>query len=731
MVFDNISFVKADTSFQREFAKSNLAPQFRKRFYVEDIQDAKLYVCGLGYGYYYLNGKPVTADLFTAPVSDYNKTLWYNVYDVTDLMKTGENVMAVWCGNGWYNEAIPTIWEFELASWRDMPKFILRLDINGETVLTSDDSWKCNKDSAVWFNQLRSGEYFDARKYEAAWAELDFDDSSWDYAVQDLTPPAGQFRKCKCEPIREFEIYHPIQTTKVSENKYLFDLGQNISGYIRLTVTGVEGQLLTIRYTEQVNEDNSIKWNRMDDYYKYSDFMTDRFVCSGKRMTWSPKFTYHGFRYIEIEGLTSVEDVEVCGVFVHQAVEKRTDFRCSDELLNKLFRAGQYSVYSNMFYLMSDCPTREKLGWCNDAQSSMDQILTNFKAERVMEKWLYDIYDAMKDSGALPGFVPTGGWGYEWGNGPVSDGVLFEIPYRVYLHTGNTAPLTESLPYFDRYLAHLTDRADEDGFVRFGLPDWAKPGFIDMEVPDVPLELTNAVLIYQFYEIAALAAKLAGKDQKQYLDGAKTQKELIMSTYLAEDGRCTVHKQTAVAMLICYDLYEQMEPLKVQLKQLVEDAEYHHDCGMVGLKRLMLALNKCGLQEYAYRVLTVKGRPGYREWIEQGATTLWEYWDWHLHRDSKNHHMYSDFMGWMVKTILGICPDPENPGFQRVSVDPYYFEQLQYAEGSCQTCGGTIGVSWKKNGTAVSLEIQVPEGMVVTHKGAVLPAGKHVFTETA
>ncbi len=730
MVFDNISFVKANFPFEKEYAKENHAPQFRKKFRIHKLGAAKLYVCGLGYGYYYINGQPVTADLFTAPMSDYNKTLWYNTYDVTPLLKEGENVIAVWCGNGWYNEAIPTIWEYERATWRDNPKFILRLTVDGETVASSGDGWKCNNDSAIWYNHLRSGEYFDARKYDPEWTVLDFDDSGWEAAIQDPTPPTGIFRECKCEPIREFEAYYPVKTVKVNENKFLFDLGQNFSGYIRLTIAGEEGQLLTIRYTEQVNDDYSIKWNLMDDYYKYSDFMTDRFICSGKRMTWSPRFTYHGFRYIEIEGLTSVEDVEVCGVFVHQAVEKRTEFRCSEELLNKLFRAGQYSVFSNMFYLMHDCPTREKLGWANDAQNTMDQILTNFKAEHVMEKWLYDVYDSMKEDGDMPGFMPTGGWGYEWGNGPVSDGLLFELPYRVCVHSGNTAPLVESIPYFDRYLAHLKARANDDGFVRFGLPDWAKPGFVFMGSPDVPLEFVNAALIYEFNCTAAYAARIAGKDDSKYLEGAAFQKDLLMSTYLDENGRCNVHKQTAVAMLIYYGMYEQLEPLKAQLMELIEEAEFHHDCGMVGIKRLMLALNKCGLEEYAYRILTARGRPCHREWIEQDATTLWEYWDWHLHRDSKNHHMYSDFMGWIVKTILGIRTDESVPGFKKVTIDPYYFEQLDFAEGTCQTCGGTVAVSWKKENGVATLEITVPEGMEVTHKGAVVPAGKHIFTET-
>ena len=734
MVFDHISFIKPGVCFEREYKKHNYAPMFRKKFTVDSIGEGKLYVCGLGYAYYYMNGVAVSEDRFTAPVSDYNKTLWYNAYDVTDLLKEGENIIAVWCGNGWYNEEFKTSWDYDAAAWRDLPKFILRLDIDGQTVAVSDESWKCCLDSAVWFNALRSGEYFDARKFDPDWIKPEFDDRDWAQAITDPTPPSGVFRECKCEPIREFETYQPAQITRIGEGKYLFDLGQNISGYIRLAVAGQAGQLLTIRYAEQIKDDMSLQLNQMPEHYKDSmhEFQTDKFICSGEKMVWSPRFTYHGFRYIEIEGLTSLEDVEVCGVFVHQAVEKRSEFECSDEFLNQLFRAGQYSVYANMFYMLTDCPTREKLGWANDAQSSMEQIMTNFKAEKFFEKWLCDVYDAMDEHGALPGIIPTAGWGFAWGNGPVSDGLLFEMPYRIYLHTGNSQPLINSLPFFDRYLDYVRTREDTDGFVDFGLNDWARPGQSkECGAPEVPARFINALLIRNFCRIAALAAELSGKSKAGYLERAEKLKNLVMSVFLDANGRCRINKQTAVAMLIYYDVYEKLEPLKMQLQELVEAKDFHHDCGMVGLRRLYMALNKCGLEEYAYRIITAKGYPGYREWFDQGAVTLWETWDWQDHNDSKNHHMYSDFMSWMVKTILGIRQDKQVPGFQKISVDPYYFEHLTYAKGSCETAAGKIAVFWQKEGEQVRLEVDVPAGVTAFHGDTMLPQGRSVFIEPA
>ena len=224
-MFKNLHFIKPPIPLPANFTGRNFAPLFRKKFMLSEVKSAKLYVCGLGFGYYFLNGKAVSSDLFTAPVSNYNQTLWYNVYDVTELLKTGENCMAVWCGNGWYNEDFPSSWNYDKADWRDVPKFILRLDVDNKTVLHSDASWKCQPESAIWFNDLRSGEYFDACKYNENWVFTEYDDSSWQDVVLDEIPPQGIFRECKCEPIRECEVLEIKNVIQTDTKKYVFDFG--------------------------------------------------------------------------------------------------------------------------------------------------------------------------------------------------------------------------------------------------------------------------------------------------------------------------------------------------------------------------------------------------------------------------------------------------------------------------------------------------------------------------
>lgn len=724
MTFENINFIKPDVEFDKNDA--TYAPLFRKSFIIdEEIETATLYVCGLGYGYYYINGEEATEDVFTAPVSDYTKTLWYNRYDVSGQLFRGENIFAVELGNGWYNESLLTAWDYEVASWRDMPKFILKLEVNGKTVLVSDNTWKYTLQSPTIFNQLRQGEHYDSRLYIDGWKDLAFDDSAWDFARIDDTPPTGVLTECLCEPIREFENLAPVEITNLGEDKYLFDFGRNISGYCRLKVNQPAGDKLIMRHAEQIFEDNTLNLNDMDDtrFYRSNIFQVNEFICCGKEFVWTPKFSYHGFRYVLIEGLKEANKDTLTAIFVHQAVNTRSAFKCSDENLNKLFLLGQRATLSNMFYAPTDCPTREKLGWMNDAQSSIEQFLIDFELEHVLEKWWVDICDSQRDDGMIPGIVPTAGWGYAWGNGPVSEGTLFEIPYRIYRHTGDSSLLIKGIPFFKKSIDCWNNQKDENGEITYGLADWAAPRG-DEDVVDA--KFINRVLKVKCMRIWALAAELAGEDASPINAEIDTDIAEIKRIYINEDGTCTWHKQTAVALLIYFGIYDELEPLKNQLMTLVQEFDFHHDCGMVGMRYLYTALNLCGLSDYAFKIITANGFPSYNYWLEDGATTLYERWN---KKESKNHHMYSYFMAWLMHTVLGIESDEKNPGFAKIDVHPEFFDGLDFAEGYCETVRGKIAVSWKRENGKVNLTIDVPPAMDAYYKGAKLETGINTFTE--
>lgn len=727
-IFQNAFFIKPNIPFDPRYRGENPAPMFRKTFTVDKVENAVLSICGLGIAYCRLNGKQVSPDLFCAPVSNYDKTLWYVQYDVTSLLCEGRNTIAIICGNGWFNEEFSSAWDFDKASWRDLPKCILQLDISDETVLVTDGTWKCEPHSAITFNALRSGEYFDATRYDERWSRPDFDDSAWGYAVADVRPPRGVFRRCECEPIREHEVYPAKLIRRLGENRFLFDIGQNISGYVRLTVKGERGRELTIRYFESLHPDGTPDFDGVTRFFPESPIQTDRLICSGKELCWSPRFTYHGFRYIEISGIDSENDISVAGVFVHQAIRAKTTFSCSSDFLNGLFHAGQMSTLSNMFYLVSDCPTREKLGWLNDAHMSCEQLLTDFHAEKLLEKWMVDIRDSMRENGAVSCIVPTAVWGYEWGSGPLSDGALFELPYRLWLHSGDGTELIKTLPYFERYLDFLKTKEDETGQVHFGLGDWATAG----ERSDVPVSFVNDALIYKFENITAIAAELAGKakERDRHLASAQDRKRQIVARWLDGDGRAVISKMTLPAVLLTYGIWTDRKALEHQLTELVEENGCRHDCGLLGLRCLYEALELCGRDELAYRIIAAEGYPSYRQWFSMGATTLWEHWRRELPKGdyiSKNHHMYSDVISYLIKSTLGIRHDRSDSKKPELCIRPYFWSELDFARGTYEADDGVITVDWHRQNDGIILEIAITGSLRACYQDNILENGTHIF----
>ena len=710
MAFEKAVFIKPDIPFIRTHEPTNPAPLLRRRFTLGAFRRAELAVCALGYGEFYLNGQPVTRDKFIAPVSDYTKTLWYTTYDVTDLLVQGENVFAAVLGNGWYNEPFKSSWNYDTAPWRDLPKLLMELRVDGAVAVATGEGWRCMPESAIVYNELRSGEHFDARRHLEGWNTLGFDDSGWAAAAIDQTPPTGALRECLCPPIREKAVYPARAVRRTGEGRWVFDLGQNISGYVRLNVTQPAGTELVIRYTEEINEDGSLKLNRMFEHYKESAFMTDRFISDGRHWVWSPRFAYHGFRYVEISGFVGVPSTDtVSGVFVHQDVAPLSGFSCSNPDITRLFEIGQLATLCNLMYMPTDCPTREKLGWANDAQASCEQMLLNFDTVDFFRKWLQDIFDAMREDGALPGIIPTSGWGFEWGNGPVSDGILFEVAHQLYRFTGDRQPLVDALPFFRRYLDYLDTRIESDGLIHFGLDDWAPP------TPDMksktPATFINAVFRIKFLRIAALAAELAGETGDGFAEKTAAAISDFQRRFLDADGSCRIQTMTAAAMVIAHELYTDFGAVKKQLMAFVEEYDFHHDCGMVGLPRLYPALDACGLSDWALRILSARGYPSYVRWLDQGATTLWETWQC---QDSHNHHMYSSFMAWLMKTPVGIQLSYPEGGELSAIIQPVFLEGLDWVKAHRDTPKGRIDVSWVRDGSSVRLYVATPPTMPVT-----------------
>jgi len=724
-------FIRHPDPFDPTFQTDKPAPLFRRHFTAGDnLMEARLRVCALGLGVLYLNGQLLTEDLFLSPVSDYRKTLWYSEYDVTDRIRNGTNVAAAAIGNGFFNESIHTAWNFQEASWRNSPMLLFELTLfyedHTETV-RADSEWLCMKENSPYrFNEFRYGEVYDARMH-TDWMMPEYDDSRWEHVVP-AAAPDGELRLCPAPPIREDRAYECIRVTRNKDGAYVFDFGQNMSGYVRIRTHQPAGTRLHIVYAEQLEADGTRRDNNMTRCYKDGETQTSTLICGDAPIVWSPSFSYYGFRYAIVDGFASEPAPgDLQGIFIHQDVLRLGNFSCSDNTLNKLFRFSALSTLSNLFNMPTDCPTREKLGWCNDAQASAEQMLQNFDMIGFYEKWMQDLLDAQLPNGDLPGIVPTSGWGYHWGNGPTSTGVLFEIPYRVYQYTGSDYLLCFAYDAMIRHLAFYRDKIDpENGLYSYGLGDWAWP-LHRQAPPPTPLTFTTTLLLIKMLRIAALAADRCAKpqDSEKLLARARNLSEKVKQVYLEETGRCRVHEQTAVAMLIALGIYDRLAPLHAQLKETVEEENFHFRVGMLGMQYLLPALEICGLEEYGYRLLTAEGFPSYREWFSSDATTLYEKW---YDDESRNHHMYSCVIAWFYRRILGIRMETSVFTDHTVEISPCFLEKLRFARGIFRTAAGTISVSWEREENGVILlQLDIPASLHFTLNLPSIPASENTF----
>ena len=721
-LFGDAKYIKA-TERAPSFSFTDPIPFFRKEIYIDQtFSRAELSVQAPGFAKFYMNGNAVCDNIFISATSDYDKILWYHTYDVTALLKQGINVLGVIAGNGFFNESFQTGWDFDIAPWRDAPQFLLALRLDGKIVTVSDGSWKASREcSHITFSHLRSGEYADMRKYDTAWLTSDYDDSDWQSALVRTRPITAVFRPTVCQPVRECEYIPPVSIKRTADGAYVMDFGKTVSGYAEITFSEPRGTEISLYYAEELDQNDRPKHNDMDNkknYYKQTPFQLDRLIASGKTDTFKPSFSYYGFRYLRIEGL-SQPPRHIYAIFTHQDVERRSDFICGNDVLNYIYRAGIQSTYSNLFWCLTDCPTREKLGWTNDAQASMEQTLIDFDIVPLLEKWYEDIKASMFADGSLHGTVPSPDWPWGHACGPVCDCLLYEMPYRVYLYTGKTAMLLQGIPYFERYIAFLEKKIAEKH--EFILGDW-----MSSDAPNPKLkELIAKIYLLKAYDITAFAHKIANNDSSFWENKAAEHRQALASQYIDRNGECTVSMQTAIALLLHFRIGENRDALIRQILSVIENNGYQLRAGMVGFQYIYHVLSDIGRGDIAYRLLT-ETSPGYKTWSEYGETTLWEEWNGE-NRGSHNHHMYSGVISWFFRSLLGISPEEDAPAFEKLELKPVFIEELGYAKGSMDTVRGKIEAEWTSRGSQFVYTVTIPEGVFASFKGNILKTGCNIF----
>ena len=435
MIFST-NFISA--TLEKSTTKKNVsAPYLRRDFVLDKIPEkAEITVCGLGFYELFVNGTRLTRGHLSPYIVNPDEVLPYDTYDITSHLLYGENVIAFMLGNGMQNGFDGFIWDFDLARWNSAPKLAFALEMTTDgvtTVIEADSSVLCHP-SPIYFDGLRMGEKYDARREIPNWNKPGCDLSDWTPAIPVQTDRGECMLACNKPIVATYELT-PVSITK-EDDGYLYDFGYDCVGLTRLSIKGNYGQHIVIDHGELIRDgkfsQENIVFRQPGQIGEPKYTQRTEYIChGGDTETHIPSFTYYGFRYAKVTGITEEQATPelLTYVVMNTELNGRGDFKCSDEILNTLQEMTRRSTLGNFLHFPTDCPHREKNGWTADAALSTEQTIMNFDPEDNYLMWLKCICRAMDHRGALPGIVPTGGWGFAWGNGPAWDSVLIYLPY--------------------------------------------------------------------------------------------------------------------------------------------------------------------------------------------------------------------------------------------------------------------------------------------------------------
>jgi alpha-L-rhamnosidase len=714
------------------------APYIRKCFDVDFMPEkAEMLVCGLGLYEFYFNGKRLTNGRLAPYISNPNDILYYDRYDLSGKMVRGKNTIAFILGNGMQNAFGGDIWDFQLARWRSSPKLALRFIVegNGKKIeFEADESFK-TAPSPTYLDDLRIGDFYNANNEIDGWNLSDFDDCGWKNAIR-VDAPSGECRegvhshvidKREITPKRIFKggisrqpdcrESLPAPTVPDDEMRtdgYIYDFGENCAGRVRLKIKGKKGQKIILQFGEKL-WDNGIDLSNMTFLPRGLDHRCI-YICKGiGEETFEPMFSYFGFQYCLVIGIDETQATEdlLTYIVMHGDFEENCGFTCSDKMVNKLQQAVVRTDLANLLYFPTDCPHREKNGWTGDAQLSCEQFLMNLSVENTLREWLFNIRKAQDERGALPGIVPTGGWGFEWGNGPVWDAVLTELPYRIWQYRGDTEILEENAYSIFRYISYLTTRRDEKGLIHIGLGDWCPVG----DKVKSPLEFTDSATSMN---IALKAAKiftvinrpLWAQFANNFADEMRTaiRENLIDMKTLTVAGNC----QTSQSLALYCGIFNDDEKQKAfdVLLSLIHAADDSIDVGFIGTRVIIHVLSEFGYDDLALHMITKPEYPSWGNWIARGANTLWEnFCEEPENGWSNNHHAFGDISAWFIKNLAGIIPNPECTDENYLIISPAFVEALSFVDGWYKSPCGKVSVRWDKTEKGITLKITVPDGI--------------------
>jgi alpha-L-rhamnosidase len=687
------------------------------------VQSARLYVTALGSYRVFLNGSRVGADVLTPDFTDYRKRVLYQAYDVTNLLVSGNNVIGALLGDGWYGSGLTWV---GMHFFPPPNRFVAQLELDysdgSRATVVTDGSWKATA-SPILRSDIYAGEVYDARLEQAGWEKTGFDDSKWEPAAVAETP-AITLSSQIAAPARVIAKLNPKGVTPISNGAYIFDMGQNMVGWATLKVKGAAGTRVQLRFAEILNPDGTIYTANL----RNAD-ATDTYTLRGSgEETFSPHFTFHGFRYVEMTGypgtppLDSIQGEVISSVSGEPAAALTT----SSDLVNRMWSIGLWGQRGNFLSIPTDCPQRdERLGWMGDAGVFWRTGSYNFDIAAFSQKFIHDIVDAQTSQGAFtnvsPNTLPFGGGGTQgtsaWSEGMVGApgwgdaGVI--VPWTTWLQYGDKAVIEENWDAMQRWMEFIHSRNPD--FVR---AKGVGPNFADWLAPD---EHTNKDLLATAYWalIANMMSQMAhavGKetDARHYEEVVQSIRAAFQKAYIKQDGTVGTGTQTSYVVA----LYTKMAPQSLEsrlVERLVKDIEsrdWHLSTGFLGTPFLLFTLADHRRSDVAYRLLLNESYPSWGYMLSKGATTWWERWNGDTGdpaMNSYNHYAFGSVIAWVYRYAAGIDTAPDAPGFKEIVIHPHLDSRMTAARAEYESVYGKIVSDWK--GTPAgpfSLRITIP-----------------------
>src|SRR6266571_3548656 len=701
------------------------SPLLRRAFRLDGrVRSARLYVTSLGLYEIYLNGQRVGDQLFTPGWTSYRRRLQYQTYDVTALVRAGDNAIGAMLGDGWYRGQLGFFGQRNLYGRRlgVRAQLEIRYESGRTERVTSDTGWKTTP-GPVLASDIYGGETYDARRELSSWASAPYDDHEW-AAVALLDPPSAALVASMSPPVRRVRELRPITIRRAPSGETLFDLGQNFTGWARLTVRGPAGTTVTLRFGEVLDRDGNLYTANLR-----AASQTDRYTLSGNaREVYEPHFTFHGFRYVAVRGLPAPADsTTITGIAVSSDLAQTGRLVTSDSLLNQLQRNIVWGQRSNFLDVPTDCPQRdERLGWTGDAQVFARTAAFNMDVSGFFAKWLADVAADQDKSGSVPWVIPNplGGDSTDFAGTAGWSDVAVIIPWTMYLTYGDRRLLARQSPSMRAWVDYARRRAGTGLIWRPGwqFGDWLA---LHSDDPSYPGATTGTDLIATAFlahsaDLVARAAAVLGKDSDaaRYQTLFRDVRAAFQREFVSATGRVGENTQTAYALAIAFGLLpDSLVPAAAaRLAADVRARGMHLTTGFLGTPQLLPVLGATGHLDVAYGLLLQRSYPSWLYPITRGATTMWERWDG-IRPDSSfedagmnsfNHYAFGAVGNWMYRTIGGIEPDPRAPGAKRVLIAPHPGGGLTHARASLETLHGTFVSSWKVAGQRFVLDVTVP-----------------------